>query len=304
MMPVTRRQFVSAAITVTAASGQSEKPSGARFIKGICRIIFPSAMPLEECFRAARDAGFDAIELSMTGELEPAAASGQVKRIGEQARKANIAIAALWVSPLGQYPLNSADAQVRARGVESLKKAIEFAGYLDCGALLVVPGRVGSLNGEIVGYETSWERFTAELKKVVPFAAQARVVLAIENVSNKFLLSPRDKRSFVDQFETAWVRSFFDIGNVMYTGYPQDWILTLGPRIVRVHAKDRKTTPKAELESPSGLLEGDVDWKAVMAALVKVGYRGFISAEIGQKPNDAGQLAKVSAAMDKILAMA
>lgn len=168
----------------------------------------------------------------------------------------------------------------------------------------MVPGRVGSLNGEIIGYQTSWDRFTTELKKVLASAEQARVILAIENVSNKFLLSPLDKRAFVDQFKTPWLRSFFDIGNVMYTGYPQDWIQTLGPRIVRVHAKDRKAAPKAEIDSPSGLLEGDVDWKAVMSALVKVGYRGFLSAEIGRKPNDPDQLAKVSAAMDRILAMA
>ncbi|HUS07802.1 MAG TPA: sugar phosphate isomerase/epimerase family protein [Bryobacteraceae bacterium] len=303
-MAVTRRQFVSAAGAAGALSGQSETASNHRFTKGICRVIFPSAMPLEGCFRAARNAGFEAIELTMTGDLDPSVAADRVKRTHEQALKAGIAIAALWVTPLAQYPLNSPDARVRGQGVESIRKAIEFAGYLNCRALLVVPGRVGSLNGELIGYEASWERFTAELKKLVPLAEQARVVLAIENVSNKFLLSPRDKRTFVDQFNTSWVRSFFDIGNVMYTGYPEDWILTLGSRIARVHAKDRKNTPKAEFESPSGLLEGDVDWKSVISALVKVGYRGSISAEIGPKPDDPDHLKKVSAAMDTILAMA
>jgi hexulose-6-phosphate isomerase len=90
----------------------------------------------------------------------------------------------------------------------------------------------------------------------------------------------------------------------MYFGYPQDWILTLGPRIKRVHAKNRKVSPRAEQARRSGLLEGDVDWKAVMAALVKVGYRGSISPEIGHDPDDPEQLKKVSAALDKILALA
>jgi hexulose-6-phosphate isomerase len=291
------------AAAILGAFAQSAKAVDARFTKGICRVIFPSAMPLEECFRASKNAGFDAIEVQMAGELAPAAAADQVKRVSESAAKAGISVAALWVSPLGQNPLNSSEPDVRARGVEALKKALEFAGYLNCGALLVVPGRVGPLKGELIGYETSWQRFTTELKKAVPFAERAKVVIAIENVSNRFLLSPLEKRAFVDQFESPWVRSFFDIGNVMYTGYPQDWIETLGSRIVRVHAKDRKATPKAELERPSGLLEGDVDWKAVMTALVKVGYRGPISPEIGPKPEDPDHLAKVSRVLDKILAM-
>jgi hexulose-6-phosphate isomerase len=141
------------------------------------------------------------------------------------------------------------------------------------------------------------------LKKAVPFAEKGKVLLTMENVSNRFLVSPLEMRTFVDQFQSPWVQAHFDIGNVMYFGYPQDWILTLGPRIRRVHAKDRKVTPQAEQARPSGLLEGDVDWKAVMAALVKVNYRGFISPEIGHDSSDAGQLTKVSAALDRILAM-
>src|SRR5262245_5747531 len=95
-----------------------------------------------------------------------------------------------------------------------------------------------------------------------------------------------------------------DIGNVMYFGYPEDWILTLGERIQRIHLKDRKVSPSAEAASRSGLLEGDVDWKAVMAALVKVSYRGFMCAEIDHDPSKPSHLADVSAAVDKILAMA
>jgi sugar phosphate isomerase/epimerase len=71
-----------------------------------------------------------------------------------------------------------------------------------------------------------------------------------------------------------------------------------------VHLKDRKVTPRAEQEGPSGLLEGDVDWKAVMAALVTVDYRGFLCPEIAHDPTDPAQLMKISAAVDKILRLA
>jgi hexulose-6-phosphate isomerase len=111
-------------------------------------------------------------------------------------------------------------------------------------------------------------------------------------------------RQFLDQFRSPWVQAHFDIGNVMQFGYPEDWILTLGPRIKRVHVKDYKLSTRAEQGRFVGLLEGDVNWKGVMAALVKVGYRGFLSPEIGHDPRDPEQLRKVSQALDKILAMA
>ena len=140
--------------------------------------------------------------------------------------------------------------------------------------------------------------------KGVPDAERAKVLLTLENVSNRFLVSPLEMRSFVDQFRSPWLQTHFDTGNVMYFGYPQDWILTLGSRIKRVHVKDRKVTPQAEAARPSRLLEGDIDWKAVMSALVKVGYSGFMSPEIGHEPDVPDQLASVSAALDKILALA
>lgn len=276
---------------------------GGDFVKSIWVGIFPRMMPYAECFRRAKEAGFDGIELTMAGEISLASSPDEVKRIGGAARQTGIAVASLWVSPLNASPLNSPSPEIRARGVEAIRKAIELATYLDCGALLLVPGRVGAGAKFEVGYETTWQRFTAELKKVIPDAERAKIILTIENVSNRFLVSPLEMRAFVDQFNSPWLQAHFDTGNVMYFGYPQDWILTLGPRIKRVHIKDRKVSPRAEQARPSGLLEGDVNWKEVMAALRKVGYRGFLTPEIGQDPNDPAQAQKVSKALDTILAM-
>ena len=101
-----------------------------------------------------------------------------------------------------------------------------------------------------------------------------------------------------------WVGTHFDTGNCMQYGYPEDWILTLGKRVRRIHFKDFKLAGRGEPAHSADLLEGDVNWKAVMAALVKVGYTGFISPEIGRNPGQADQLKQVSLALDKILAMA
>jgi hexulose-6-phosphate isomerase len=300
---MTRRQLIAACGAAGAAA--AAPAAGPRFIKGICSNIFPAKMPLEECFRKAKDAGFDAIEVPSGGEVDVNTDPAAVRRLGDAARAAGVAIASLWVSqPLSANPLNSPDAAVRAKGVEAVKKLIEHAALLGAGAMLVVPGRLGSGAKFQYGYQDTWDRVTAEMRKLVPFAEKAKVILTPENVWNKFLVSPLEMRAFVDQFKSPWIGTHFDTGNIMQYGYPQDWILTLGPRIKRVHVKDYKLSARAEQGRFVDLLEGDVDWKETMAALVKVGYRGFISPEIGYDRNDPDQLKKVSGALDKILALA
>jgi hexulose-6-phosphate isomerase len=147
-----------------------QQPGCGRFRKSICVGIFPRKTPYAECFRLARDAGFEGIELTMAGEITVDSPPAQVKRLGDAAHKAGVAVASLWVSALATNPLNSPDPEVRSRGLAAIRKAIEFATYLNCGALLVVPGRVGSGAKFEIGYETTWERFTAELRKVIPDA--------------------------------------------------------------------------------------------------------------------------------------
>jgi hexulose-6-phosphate isomerase len=229
----------------------------------------------------------------------------QALRIADQARAAGVAIVSVWVSgSIGETPLNHPDAAVRARGVEIIHQAIEVATWVNCGAMLIVPGRLGTTGKLIHGYQDTWDRVTAELRKVVAHAEKAKVCLTPENVWNKFLVSPLEMRGFVDQFQSKYFQTHFDIGNVMQFGYPEDWILTLGPRIRRVHVKDYKLSTRSEQGRFVDLLEGDVDWPAVMAALKKVGYRGFMSPEYGARANDPDYLGKVSKALDRILAMA
>jgi hexulose-6-phosphate isomerase len=296
---MTRREFVGVSASALAA------PAPARFRKGICATIFPKAMPLEEQFRQTRAAGFEGLEIPIGDLLPLDTGREQAQRLADAAQKAGVEIVSLWVSaPLSANPLNHPDPEVRARGIEALRKAITLASWMNCGVLLIVPGRLGTGPRFQYGYQETWDRVSAEMKKVVPDAEKARVCLAPENVWNKFLVSPLEMRAFVDQFRSSWVGAYFDIGNILQYGYPQDWILTLGARIKRVHAKDYKLSTRAEQGRFVDLLEGDVDWKDVMAALVKVGYRGFISPEYSYRPDDPDYIRRISAALDKILAMA
>jgi hexulose-6-phosphate isomerase len=293
------------AAAVEAAGVAGVQGPGGRFRKGICQNIFPKGMSLEKCFEETKKAGFDGIEFPIGGEIKLASTAEDLKRVRGAARASGVEILALWASEaVSENWLNHPDPAARARGVEGLKRAIEIAQAMGVGALLTIPGRVGSGARLVVGYDDTWKRSTEEMHKVVPAAAQAKVALCIENVWNKFLVSPLEMRAFVDQFKSPWVQAFFDIGNVMQFGYPEDWILTLGRRVRRVHLKDYKLSARAEQGRFVGLLEGDVNWKAVMAALVKVDYRGWLSPEIGHDPNDPDQLKKLSGTVDQILALA
>lgn len=275
------------------------------FLKSICNSIFPRTMPLAEQFQQARNAGFEGIEIRFGEQLNLDLPSDQIRRIADASRKSGVPIVSLWVSPaFNPNWLNHHDPAARAKAVDALHRSIDLAKSLNCGALLLVPGRTGEGAKFLYSYEDSWNRITAELKKTAAHAESAKVYITLENVWNKFLLSPLEMRTFLDQFQSPYIQAHFDVGNVMQYGYPQDWITTLGPRIKRVHIKDYKLSARDEQGRFVDLLEGDVDWKDVMSAFKKIGYRGFMSPEMGPRPNDPEYLLKVSRALDKILAMA
>jgi L-ribulose-5-phosphate 3-epimerase len=297
-----RRAFLGAALT-TAKAALPLAAAQSRFIKSICSIIFPADLPLFEKFRQARVAGFDGIEMRLGQEIRMDSSPDDIKRIADASRRAGIRIASVWASqPESQNPLNSRDAEVRARHLETLHRAIDIAAGLDCGAILLVPGGLGGRRMNI-GYMETWDLLSAELPKIIPYAAEKKVILTPEEVGNKFLTSPRDMRDFIDQFHSPYLQAHFDVGNIVQFGFPEDWILTLGPRIKRLHVKDYKFGGRGEPGRYVNLGEGDIDWRGVMAALVKVGYNGFVSPEIGGDPNDPDKINKVSRALDKILSL-
>ena len=295
-----RREFllaVAAAAKVRAAPG--------RFIKSICSVSFPETMPLPECFRLAKNAGFEAVEIRLGTQIPLAATPDEVRRIHDAAQKTGIVISSLWPSLfLRDSPLNSPDPAVRDRGVEAIRKSVGFATILHCDELLIVPGAVRWEKNRRSGYQDTWERTTASLRKALPSAAEAKVTLGIENLDNKFLLSPLEMRSYVEQFQSEWVQCHFDAGNGVTFSYPQDWILTLGAHVRRVHLKDWKKNGAQGGGRYVMLTEGDTDWKEVMAALVQVGYRGFLSPEYGYDAKDPDQLMRISRALDKLLSLA
>ena len=158
---------------------------------------------------------------------------------------------------------------------------------------MLVPAVVNSETS----YRDAWTRSQREIRKLVPLAAELKVVIALEEVWNKFLLSPIEMATYIDEFRSPWVKAWFDVGNVVLYGYPQDWIRTLGKRIVKVHLKDFKRTDDGY--SWVNLGDGDVDWPAVRKAFAEVGYAGSAVTEL--EKGDEAYLRDVSGRVDRLV---
>jgi len=255
-----------------------------------------------EVMQEAKDLGFDAIELCTAGSgvLTDQTTQAECEALAAKAKKIGIEIASVASGESWTCSPTANDPAVRQRIIDFTSKSLQVAKWLGTDAYLFVPGAVEVFfldNSEIIPYQVCYDRATAAVKAIMPTAKKLGVALAIENVWNKFLLSPLEMKNFVDQFDCEQIRCYFDVGNVLLTGYPQDWIDILGRRIKRVHIKDFKKS----VGTAAGFVdlgEGDVDFTAVKKALTAVGYDGYVTAEM--LPFAPGRPQKTAAFMKKI----
>ncbi len=261
-----------------------------------------ATLPVADAMAQAKTLGFDAIELCIgsQGALTHETTQAQCGQIVAKAEELGIEIAGVASGESWGSSPSDDDPAVRARIIDFTKKALQVAQWLGTDAYLFVPGAVDVFfleNSPVVPYDVCYERAKDAVSQLAPTAQKLGVTLAIENVWNKFLLSPLEMRDFIDSFRSKAVGAYFDVGNVLLTGYPDQWIRILGKRIARVHVKDFKKSV-GTAEGFVDLLAGDVDFEAVKAALGEIGYDGYVTAEM--LPYQPGRPEKTAAAMKKI----
>jgi hexulose-6-phosphate isomerase len=232
----------------------------------------------------AREAGFQGfeIDLSDSGPLTLNSSPGEIADVLTLAEQNQIELSGFATGLYWGANPASEDASVRAQAKTILRKQIEIANSLHLDAILVVPATVAAdfiPNCEIVPYDTAWQRATDFIHEALPIAEKNRVKICIENVWNKFLLSPIEMHQFIAQFNSEWVGAYFDVGNTLANGYPEHWIKILGNQIQRVHFKDYRRAV-GSVDGFVEILSGDVNWPAVMEALRAIGYDGWLTAEM------------------------
>lgn len=274
--------------------------------KGISIWSFPAGS-LKDSFELAKKAGFEGVEVALdeTGELSLESTEKDLLKIKEQAKDSGIELYSIASGLYWSYWLNDDDPAVREKAKDIVKKQLDSASILGCESILVVPGTVNAdfaAPGKVIDYETTYQRSLEAFLELKDYAEKCKVEIGLENVWNKFLVSPMEMRGFIDTINSKYVGSYLDIGNVLYNGYPEHWISILNKRIKKVHFKDYRIAAGG-LHGFVDLLAGDVNFPQVMEELEKVGYDGWVTAEM--IPNYAHYTETIiyntSNAMDRIL---
>lgn len=256
--------------------------------KSISYWAFPGGLEgtkdVRSAMAEAKQYGFEAIELCVgeSGVLSLNSTKAECAAIRAHAQEIGIEISSVATGIFWSYNFGNSESKLRAKAVDATKKMLQIANWLGTDALLTIPAAVDVFfnpASEVVPYDVAYERAVAGIEKVLPMAEKCKVVLAIENVWHKFLMSPLEMCEFIDAFGSPFVGAYFDVGNVLRTGYPEQWIRILAHRIKRVHLKDYRVAV-GDVNGFVDLLEGDVNWPEVMKALKDVGYDGYLTAEM------------------------
>ena len=304
---VNRRRFLELGSRTLAAAAllsgnvfAQESSTKRAFKKGYMLNTFPGgkkSLSVLGQFKLLKEAGFDGVEPS--SELDPEEVL--------QARDAtSLAIASVSCGT-GTRSFASPKAAVREKATQELIRDLQNAKNYGASSVLVVPGGVS----EEVSYADNYKRCQECIRKAIPTAEKLGVKMAIENVWNNFLLSPLEAARFVDEFESPFVCWHFDVGNVLYIGWPEHWIRVLNKRIAKVHIKEFSRKKMNEQGMRSGFaveyLQGDNNWPRVMKAFDDVAYTGWFIVEPACGPckqdmQPLEYLKKVSSQLDKIIA--
>jgi len=296
-----RRTFLktlaaTAAVSPAARVARQSAPAPAaqfstKIHKSILISMLPKDKPYAERFALAREAGFEAIEMQTIDKAEEAA------EIRDASQKTGLRIHSVMNMDHWRLPLSSSDPQVVNGSVKGMETSLRNAALWGADTVLLVPAVVDANTSYKDAYTRS-QRVIRE--RLLPVARDTKVVIAIEEVWNKFLLSPLEFARYVDEFESPLVRAYFDVGNIVFYAFPQDWIRTLGPRIAKIHLKDFSLDRRNGKFTWKNIGEGDIDWPEVRRALNDVKYDGFVTTELDR--GDAAYLKDVSTRVDRFLA--
>ena len=274
--------------------------------KGINVWSFPAGT-IKDTLTLAKAAGFEGVELALgaEGELSLTSTDREVTEVRKMAEDLGLSLYSLSSGLCWDYRLSDDDPTLRRKAKDMIRRQLEVAKLLGADTILALPGVVNvefSCPEKKVAYDVVYERALEGISALAKEAEAIGVSIGLENVWNKFLLSPMEMRDFIDRIGSPYVGSYLDIGNTLYCGYPEDWIRILGRRIKKVHFKDYRMQAGG-LHGFVDLLAGDVDYPEVMRAFAEVGYNDWVSAEMipNYKHHTDAIIYNTSYAMDRIL---
>ena len=233
----------------------------------------------------AAEKGLDGVELTVGDCLSVDTTEAEAKELAAYAKAKGVGLRSLATGAGWGKWLCADDPAERVEAVEFVKKYLQLAAWLGAETVLVVPGatRVAwDASHAEVSYLNAWRNATESIRELVPVAEELGVNLALENVWNRFLISPMEWKLFLDQFGSKRVGIYFDAANCCLNCRPQDFPEILGGYIKAVHLKNFEESDCAGGLHGFGddLFKGVVDFKALFAALEKINYAGPCTVEM------------------------
>ena len=233
----------------------------------------------------AASKGLDGVELTVGDCLSVDVSEAEAKSLAAYAKEKGVGLRTLaggfgW----GKW-LCADDPAERAEAIAFAKKYLQLASWIGAETVLMVPGatRVAwDASHAEVSYLGAWNNLLASLREIAPVAESLGVNFALENVWNRFLVSPMEWKVFLDQAGSSRIGLYFDVGNCCLNTNPADWPEILGDRIKAVHLKNFEESDSAGGLHGFGddLFRGVVDFGKVFAAFKKAGYAGPFTVEM------------------------
>ena len=252
--------------------------------KGASFFSFAQDVSLSEAMGKMKKAGYDGVELvtGENGELTMKTTGNELATIKSMADDYGLEIHSIGTWLLWANNLVSPDEKEREFCRDIIRNQLDVAAALGADTILIVPGYCGTEfaeNKPLVRYDDAYKRAKESISICAEHAEKVKVSIGLENVWNRFLLSPLEMRDLIDEVNSEYVGAYFDVGNIMYVGYPQHWIEILGKRIRKIHFCDYRTS-QAGLGAFVDLMAGDVPFKEVMQSLRNIGYDDYITFEM------------------------
>ena len=255
-------------------------------LKSITLRSFAESMPVAERLALARKYGFEGIEINLepNTEITLETSAQELQKLLALVKSFDLKVSGVYSRTQWYFPISSIKSEVRAAGRKIISTIISAAEILECDTVLVIPGVVDNsifaTEPEIIPYLDAYKNSVESIQILISEVLdKSDVHMALENVWGKFLYSPMEFASFVDSFANEKIGAYFDVGNSLRNGFPEDWIRILGHRIRAIHVKDYRRSVDT-INGFCGILQGDVNWDQVSLGLQEIGYKRWITGEV------------------------
>ncbi len=249
-----------------------------RYALGLYEKAMPADLVWKEKLEAARNAGYDYVEISIdeTEEKINRIYMSKEERLSliQDMYEAGIPIRSMCVSALTRYSIGNSNAQIRERGMQIAKGAIRLAD--DLGVRIVM----------IPGYDVYYEKSTPEtrrlfeedLEEIAMFAAKLGVLVEMETMENAFMNTVWKAMYHVNRIQSVYLGIYPDSGNITNAAvaYGSDAVADLlsgKGHISSLHLKE--SCPGKFREVPYG--EGHVDFEKIIKAAWSIGVRKYVT---------------------------